>query len=161
MCKAMGMTVWGMATGQKKTCPYIDEFRCTDDLSDLLSHCDYICNILPSTPLTRNLLSGEVLACCAQRKSVLINVGRGDIIDEDSLINALNQGWLSGAVLDVFAKEPLPESSPLWTMPNVTISPHVSGPSQSTQTAEGFVQNYQLFCEGSPIKYQVDWNKGY
>ncbi|XP_048257701.1 glyoxylate/hydroxypyruvate reductase A-like [Haliotis rufescens] len=162
MCKAMGMTVWGLATGQQKSDhPYVDEFRCNNDLCDLLSNCDYICNILPSTPLTRNLLSGEVLASCAKRKSVLINVGRGDIIDEDSVINAVNQGWIGGAILDVFAKEPLPESSRLWTLPNVTVSPHVSGPSQPSQVAEGFGNNYRLFCEGSPLKFQVDWKKGY
>lgn len=89
--------------------------RLNSDLPDLLQNCDYIINVLPSTPDT----TGDMLKHCAQKQPVFINIGRGTVIKEKDLINALSRGWLSAAILDVFETGPLPPSSVLWTMPQV------------------------------------------
>lgn len=93
--------------------------RLHSDLPDLLQNCDYIINVLPSTPDTIGLLNEDMLKQCAQKQPVFINIGRGTVIKEKDLINALSRGWLSAAILDVFETEPLPPSSVLWTMPQV------------------------------------------
>lgn len=124
-CKALGMTIWAMGrTERTELPPDVDHFRTQSGLKEVLESSDYICNILPSTPTTQNLLAGDVLEVCKSRQSVFINVGRGDVISEESLLKALKNGWIAGAVLDVFEKEPLPKDSELWDMPGVTITPH-------------------------------------
>lgn len=125
VCKALGMTVWGVARREKQTkLSYVDYYRTLDFLPEVLQSCDYFCNVLPSTSSTYHLLSGNTLESGKEKKPVFINVGRGDIIDEASLVNAIQKGWISGAILDVFEKEPLPKDSALWDMPQVTITPH-------------------------------------
>jgi glyoxylate/hydroxypyruvate reductase A len=93
--------------------------RLHSGLPDLLQNCDYIINLLPSTSDTTGLLNGDMLKHCAQKQPVFINVGRGTVIKEKDLVNALSREWLSAAILDVFETEPLPASSVLWTMPQV------------------------------------------
>lgn len=127
-CKSLGMTVWGVGRQEKSDkLAFVDQYRTLYGLPEVLQSCDYVCNILPSTPATKYLLSGSVLESGKDSHPVFINIGRGDIIDEKSLIHALNQGWISGAVLDVFETEPLPRESPLWSIPNVVITPHIAG----------------------------------
>ena len=79
--------------------------------------------------------SGNIFNICKDRQSFFINVGRGDVIDEKSLVFALKEGWISGAVLDVVETEPLPQDSELWDMPGVTITPHCSAISFSSQAS--------------------------
>ena len=112
---------------------YVDECFSMEDLPEFLKQCDYLCNVLPSTPSTIGLLSGDVLENCKEKKTVLINVGRGDVISNNGILNALNNQWIGGAILDVFEEEPLSKDSALWTHPQVTITPHVSGLSTSSQ----------------------------
>jgi phosphoglycerate dehydrogenase-like enzyme len=95
-------------------------YRLNSDLPDLLQNCDYVINILPSTPDTTGLLNGDMLKHCAQKRSVFMNIGRSTVIKEEDLVNALNKGWLSAAILDVFETEPLCPSSALWTLPQVS-----------------------------------------
>jgi phosphoglycerate dehydrogenase-like enzyme len=130
-------------------------------LKDVLPDCDYIINTLPSTPSTAGLLDGSVLSQCSSSSPVLINVGRGDIISEASLLTALQSKWLSGAVLDVFPEEPLPSSSPLWSTPDVTITPHVAAKSTAAGVMSVFLQNLELYEHGLPLLHEVDWAKGY
>lgn len=108
-------------TVPKEKLPYLDEHRTVDDLSDILKNCDYIINILPSSQDTVGLLNGNVLEHCKDKNTVFINVGRGSVIKEMDLINALEQKWISAAILDVFEKEPLPRESKLWNLPQVTV----------------------------------------
>lgn len=108
-------------TVPKEKLPYLDEHRIIDDLPDILKHCDYIINVLPSTKNTVGLLNGNVLEHCKDKNAVLINVGRGSVIRETDLINALEQKWISAAILDVFEKEPLPKESKLWNLPQVIV----------------------------------------
>ena len=127
-CKALGMTVWGVGRRELSNTPaFVDHYKTLSSLREVLQSCDYVCNILPSTPATKYLLSGSVLESGKDNQPVFINVGRGDIIDENSLVNALNQGWISGAILDVFEVEPLPKESPFWKLPQVIITPHMAG----------------------------------
>ncbi|KAH3886353.1 hypothetical protein DPMN_010358 [Dreissena polymorpha] len=166
--KGFGMTVWGLTRtphyGEQGS-PFVDEYRTTEFLPELLKNCDYVVNVLPSTPQTRNLLSGGVLEHCRHKQSVFINVGRGDVVDEENIVLAIKNKWLRGAVLDVFATEPLPASSTLWSLPDVIITPHVSGWSNSdefgTMYADVFIENVDLYFSGQPLKNVISWKHGY
>ncbi|XP_042887425.1 glyoxylate/hydroxypyruvate reductase A-like isoform X2 [Penaeus japonicus] len=124
--KAFRCTVHGYSRSiptDENRCSSVDKYWHTGELPSLLKECDYVVNIMPSTPETRGMLGGDVLKN-AKEGAVLINIGRGDLISETDLIRSLDSGWLSGAILDVFAKEPLPSESPLWKHPKIVISPH-------------------------------------
>lgn len=86
----------------------------------MISQSDYLINVLPSTKDTKDLLDGDLLYNCLNRKTIFINIGRGTIISEQSLLKALDKKWIGGAILDVFQKEPLPLSSRLWNYPGVS-----------------------------------------
>mmetsp|Transcript_69369 Transcript_69369/g.181806 ORF Transcript_69369/g.181806 Transcript_69369/m.181806 type:complete len:152 (+) Transcript_69369:1-456(+) len=131
-----------------------------EDLPGLLRESDVVVNILPSTPATRGLLDGGALEACGRGK-LFINVGRGTIVSEESLLAALERGWLRRAVLDVFAPEPLPESSALWGHPAVQVTPHISAVTYPDFTAELFVENLGRYVEGQPLKYTMDLDSGY
>lgn len=118
--KLFGATIWGMTNSTpKERLSYLDEHRTVDGLQDILENCDYIINILPSTQNTEGLLNGTVLQHCKAKNSIFINIGRGSVIKEADLINALEQKWISAAILDVFEKEPLPKESKLWNFSQV------------------------------------------
>lgn len=108
-------------TPLKENLNYLDEHRTTAYLSEMLTNCDYIINVLPSTPNTLGLLNGNVLQNCKNRGSIFINIGRGTIIKEADLLHALEQQWILGAILDVFEEEPLSKKSKLWTLPQVIL----------------------------------------
>ena len=110
---------------KKEKKEYIDEYFTQDKLPSYLKQSDYVCNVLPSTPGTRNLLTREILKHC--NDVVFINVGRGDVIKEELILEALEKKWFRAAILDVFEVEPLPKESQLWSHPNVFITPHRSG----------------------------------
>lgn len=137
--------------------PYAD--KTSTQLEEVLSNADFIVNILPSTPSTRGLLSGGVLRHC--KGAVFINVGRGDVIDEAALLEALHNRWISKAVGDVFTQEPLPPSSPLWKHDDVVITPHISAPSLVEDVAAVFVQNLERHAVGNSLLHVANWEKGY
>jgi phosphoglycerate dehydrogenase-like enzyme len=134
----------------------------TDGLHRLLERSDFVVLTVPETAETRGLIGTEALARL-RPDAVLINVARGGIVDETALIDALRGGSLRGAALDVFAQEPLPEDSPLWGLPNVLITPHVSA------TTHGFwrrevnliVDNLHRYLAGQPLRNVVDKRAGY
>lgn len=121
----IGLTRTARAEEDRK--PWVDRYIRMDGLTELLQSSDYVVNVLPSTPGSVGLLSGEVLRSCSAeaggKRATFVNVGRGDVISEESLLRALREGWISGALLDVFAVEPLPKSSELWDLPGVVVSP--------------------------------------
>ncbi len=96
-----------------------------------------------------------------RRHAIFINVGRGNAVDEPALVKALNEGKLAAAILDVFEKEPLPEGHPFWTTPNLYMTFHTSAISYPEDITKLFIENYQLYIEGKPLKYVVDFEKGY
>ena len=93
----------------------------------------------------------------------LVNLGRGALVDETALIDALRSGRLAGAALDVFAEEPLPRTSPLWEMPEVIVTPHTSGlgPRYWERAMEQFAANLRRFVAGEPLENVVDKRAGY
>jgi phosphoglycerate dehydrogenase-like enzyme len=135
------------------------------DLTYALQQADYIVSALPSTPATRDMLSGNTLQAAAREHGgkvpVFLNVGRGDVVSEESLVQALDRHYLAAAVLDVFPVEPLPEDSPLWKRTDVVISPHVSGVTRATDVPSLFLENYDRYRQGRDPHFAVDWQKGY
>eukprot|EP00579_Thalassiosira_antarctica_P012523 CAMPEP_0201922058 /NCGR_PEP_ID=MMETSP0903-20130614/10210_1 /ASSEMBLY_ACC=CAM_ASM_000552 /TAXON_ID=420261 /ORGANISM="Thalassiosira antarctica, Strain CCMP982" /LENGTH=346 /DNA_ID=CAMNT_0048459131 /DNA_START=79 /DNA_END=1116 /DNA_ORIENTATION=- len=160
--KAFGMKTVGYGKTSRKSDELlegIDEY--TTSLPDALQKADYIVSVLPSTTETRGLLNGTALIDSSKmfggKCPVFINVGRGDVIGENSLLGALDSQWISAAILDVFEVEPLPKESRLWCRSDVVISPHVSGLTQRKDVPKVFLENYRLFVEGRELKYVVDW----
>lgn len=121
---AMGCAVTGIAR-TPRTIAYFDKVYPLSTLPSLLPVADVVILALPASPSTRQLFNAETLEQIKQ-DSILVNIARGELVDETALIEVLQQGQLAGAVLDVFAKEPLTPDSPLWEMPNVIITPHNS-----------------------------------
>ncbi len=121
---------------------------------------DYLVNILPNTKDTRKIINTELLNVLPSH-ALVINVGRGSAVDESALFEALNQNKIAGAVLDVFEKEPLPKDHPFWMAPNLLMTFHTAAPSLAEDIVKIFFENYKLFIEGKPLKYQVDFEKGY
>jgi phosphoglycerate dehydrogenase-like enzyme len=128
----------------------------------MVAECDYVVITLPDTPTT-NRFVGEELLRSMKPSCFLVNVGRGPVIDEDALVRALRKGWIAGAGLDVFETEPLPPESPLWTMDNVVISPHVSGftPHYDERAADLFEENLHRYLANDPLLNLVDRKTGY
>jgi phosphoglycerate dehydrogenase-like enzyme len=128
-----------------------------DRLGDLLGWADAIVVSAPLTDETRELFDADAFA--AMRPGAwFVNVGRGEIVDEPALIDALQRGHLGGAGLDVFATEPLPGDSPLWEMPNVILTPHSSGNTERsrTRTVDQFVENFGRYTAGDPLENVAD-----
>ncbi|XP_050034754.1 glyoxylate/hydroxypyruvate reductase A-like isoform X2 [Dermacentor andersoni] len=130
------------------------------DLSSLLEDCHYLVNALPSTPSTIGILNGDVLRQC-KNSPVFINIGRGNVISEGCLLNALKEKWISGAMLDVFEVEPLPTSSPLWATQDVIVTPHMSGPSRPQEVVKSFMINFEKFLAGQPLIHKFSFESGY
>ena len=116
--------------------------------------------VAPLTPETRGML-GEPELHTMKPESWLVNLGRGSLIQEPALIRALQERWIAGAVLDVFSEEPLPAEHPFWGMPNVVVTPHISGPSLPEEIAPIFNENLRRFLGGRPLRGRVDTRRGY
>ena len=127
-----------------------------DALDDVLGRADWVAVALPLADETRNLFNAERFARM-KAGSHFINVGRGELVDEPALIEALQSGHLGGAALDVFATEPLPEDSPLWDMSNVIITPHSSGasPKAGLRSEALFVDNLRQFLKSAPLRNEI------
>ena len=158
LLRHLGFRVLGWSRSAKS----IDGVECrhgADALAPLLGECDYVASILPSTTATRGLFDPAMLAAM-KPGSILINAGRGDLIDEPALINCLDTGPLAGAVLDVLSTEPLPPDNPLWAHPHVTITPHVSG-WHLGDALKDVAENYRRLIDGAPLLHEVDRARGY
>jgi phosphoglycerate dehydrogenase-like enzyme len=157
--KFFGMNVRGY-TWSSETSADVDKYYHGNDLLNFVNRLDYLVNILPNTKDTRKIINADLLNALPPH-ALVINVGRGSALDESALLEALNQNKIAGAVLDVFKKEPLPKDHPFWTTPNLLITFHTAAPSLPEDIAKIFIENYKLFVEGKPLKYQVDFEKGY
>ncbi|GGI45467.1 hydroxyacid dehydrogenase [Paenibacillus marchantiophytorum] len=133
-----------------------------DGLTTLLSQSDFVVLLLPSTAKTRGFITKEHLALM-KPSAFLINLARGDVIDEEALISALQEGSLAGAALDVFEQEPLPVTSPFWTLENVILTPHIAGASAHyTERASSiFYHNVRAFLDGGEMMNIVNLKEGY
>jgi phosphoglycerate dehydrogenase-like enzyme len=139
-----------------------DRFYSPEALHDMLAECDYVVLALPSTPATHHFI-GEAELRAMKPTAYLVNIARGALVDEAALVRALREGWIAGAGLDVFEKEPLPAESPLWNLDNVLISPHVAGdtPCYDERAVELFAENLARYLAGQPLLNLVDKAKGY
>lgn len=149
--------------GRKPSDVY-DEIVTQDELDRVLPETDVLVLCLPGTAETNHILSKERIAKLPET-SFVINIGRGNAVDENALADALNHGKLAGAALDVFATEPLPKNSPLWETKNLIITPHCSGKMTLAYTRD---RSVTMFCEdlanfvaGQPLLRAVDTKLGY
>jgi len=157
--KFFGMKVRGY-TRTSETSADIDQYYHDAHLQEFAKGLDYLINILPNTVDTRKIIDANLLNALPSR-ALVINVGRGQAVDESALITALAQNKIAGAVLDVFDREPLPKDHPFWTTPNLLMTFHTAAPSLPEDLAKIFIENYKLFIQGKPLNYQVDFERGY
>jgi phosphoglycerate dehydrogenase-like enzyme len=166
LAKAFGAKV--MATRRRPELlandPLVDEAYALADLHKMLSKADYVVVAAPNTPETKHMLSDAEFDA-TKSAAIVINVGRGPVIDEAALVRALEQKKIAGAALDVFEVEPLSADSPLWGMTNVLISPHCTDrtrdPDWLDLAMRRFVDNFRRFQAGQPLEYVVDKKAGY
>ena len=156
LARALGMNV----SGTKRTVESIEGIDLVTDtagLPGLVATADVLINTLPGTPSTQKMINAEIFNAM-KPETVLVNVGRGSVIDEDDLLEALNNGQVSYACLDVFAVEPLPSASPLWEHPRVLVSPHAAtmNDAENSLIAERFMENLQRFQAGEHLLHTVD-----
>ncbi|QJR36580.1 D-2-hydroxyacid dehydrogenase [Gemmatimonas groenlandica] len=157
--QALGVHVTGVSRSGAASSPAFSAVHASSELADLVGNADWIVVAVPDTPASRGLISREVLSRC--RGAVLLNAGRGSVVEEAALPDALEKGWLRGAALDVFATEPLPADSPLWSDPRVMVSPHISGLTTIDGAAHGFLECLDSLERGELPKWVVDRARGY
>lgn len=160
--KSAGMTVVGSKRDISVPVEGVDRVFISDALQALLPLCDFVVLAVPATAETEGLIGAAEIACM-RRDAFLVNIARGSVIVEAELIKALQTGAIAGAMLDVFEREPLPQDSPLWDMPNVIATPHVAG--SATNYTERvfsiFADNIERFLKGQALKNVVDLGRGY
>jgi phosphoglycerate dehydrogenase-like enzyme len=166
LAKALGVRVY--ATRRKPQLsqgdPILDRIFAADQLHEMLGQVDVVLAAAPLTPETRHMLSDAAFRSM-KPTAIVMNVGRGPVIDEAALIRALQQKRIAGAALDVFEEEPLSPDSPLWDMENVLISPHCTDrtrdPDWLDLTMQCFLDNFQRYVKSEPLMNLVDKRAGY
>jgi phosphoglycerate dehydrogenase-like enzyme len=160
--KALGLRV--IATKRLMTVKpdYVDELGTPDLLPQLLSESDFVVLLLASVPSTFNIL-GEKELRSMKRSAYLISLSGGRAVEEKLLVQALREGWIAGAALDAFERQPLPEDSELWRLPNVIISPRIGGLTEQkwAPLLPIFIDNLRRFVAGEPLRNLVDKEWGY
>ncbi len=156
---ALGVHVTGVSRTGQSAGGAFRSVHPTSELARLVPDAQWIVITLPNTPATRGLFNRDLMSHC--RGAVLLNAGRGVVVEESAIPEALDNGWLRGAALDVFQTEPLPSASPLWSDPRVMISPHISGPTTLEGAADGFLECAELLARGELPRWTVDRDRGY
>ncbi|MBD2443849.1 D-2-hydroxyacid dehydrogenase [Dolichospermum sp. FACHB-1091] len=159
--KAFGMRIFG-SSRHPEPLPNFDKVVRANEWKQLLSESEFVVIAAPLTPETKGLIDLETLRLF-RPDSYLINIARGAIVDESALTKALQEGWIAGAALDTVFTEPLPAESPLWTLPNVFITPHCSGnsPRVKERTIALFLENFTRYRQGQQLRNVVDKTAGY
>lgn len=152
----LGAHVIGVSRHQRRV-EHVDEIIDHDELEGAVARADAVVIALPGTSATEGLMDRQLLNAM-KPGATLVNVGRGTVIDEKAMIEALESDRIGLAVLDVFASEPLAQSSPLWDMPNVIVTPHTAALNEAEDRliAELFVDNATRLLDGQPLRNQVD-----
>ncbi|HVQ32297.1 MAG TPA: D-2-hydroxyacid dehydrogenase [Vicinamibacteria bacterium] len=163
--RSFGMQTIGVkrsVAGQDPGALQVDELHAASGLGAVLPRADFLVLAAPHTPETEGAIGRRELALLP-RGAVLVNVGRGALVDEAALVEALRSGHLGGAALDVFQEEPLPATSPLWAMPNVLVSPHSASTSdrENTRLTDLFCRNLSRFLAGEALENVLDTNRLY
>jgi phosphoglycerate dehydrogenase-like enzyme len=157
--KDNGMTVTGLSRTGASNPDFANVFK-VDDLHEFLHDLDYLVSVLPHTRKTDRLLDQSALAQLPTR-AYFINVGRGNVIDDEALVSALARDELGGAVLDVFDVEPVPAESSLWDAPNLLITGHIAAISHPGLIAPIFLDNYKRFVSGQSLQNVISFDNGY
>ncbi len=162
--KALGAYVIGVRRTDTRCPDYADEVHLIADLDELLPRADVVAIAMPGTRETAHLLDRRRIGLMKEG-SVLLNVGRGMIIDTEAMCDALESGHLLGVGLDVTDPEPLPEDHRLWDIPSAVITPHISGFFHLQETKERVIriaaENLKAYCSGKPLRNVVDFSTGY
>jgi len=156
LARAIGLHVIGVRRAPASGSEPVDALHPPEGLPSLLPRCDWLVIACPLTPATRGLVDATLLAQLP-RGAHLINIARGEIVEEPALVDALRSGHLAGAYLDVFEQEPLPHDSPLWDLPNVFISPHNAGAALGNEerALAIFLENLARWHRGAPLVNEV------
>jgi phosphoglycerate dehydrogenase-like enzyme len=162
LMQAFGMSVRGIGRTARGGDPDFGDIAGPEAVQALFADADYVVMVLPNTPATVRMVDAAAIAAL-KPAARLVNVGRGATLDQDALVTALREGRIAGAALDVMTPEPLPADSPLWDVPNVIISPHMSGDSTGWQQniARLFLTNLDRFQSGQPLLNVIDKDLGY
>ncbi len=157
-----GMEVWGIGRTARPAPEFVRRAGVSTDLDAWLGEADVVVLCVPLTDETRGLISRERLLAM-KAGALLVNIARGAVVDTDALVEALSSGHLGGACLDVTDPEPLPAGHPLWSAPNVVLTPHVAGRSAMTgdRVRDLFRENLRRFARGEPLLNVVDKHAGY
>ncbi len=156
---ALGFPVTGWSRSAKEAVG-ITCFSGKDGLEQALRGAEIVVLLLPNTPATENTLNADRLALLA-KGAFIINPGRGPLIDDDALLNALDSGQIAHATLDVFRVEPLPQDHPFWAHPNVTVTPHIASFTRPETAARVIAANIRRDVDGEPLLHLVDRSAGY
>ena len=162
LARACGMRVWGVTRSGKGDRALAERILSGAELGDALPQADYLAIAAPETPETRKLIGASELARL-KRGARLVNVSRGSLLDEAALVSALEAGTLAGAALDVVLEEPLPCESPLWSAPNLILTPHISAASPHLweRHTRLLVEQMERWFDGRPLLNRVDFSRGY
>jgi phosphoglycerate dehydrogenase-like enzyme len=157
MAAVFGIVTIGLRRNPNKGAELIDRCVSTDQLLAVLPEADIVANSLPLTPDTEHFFNADAFSAM-KKSAIFVNVGRGRTVDQAALIAALQNGELGAAGLDVFAKEPLPQDSPLWDMDNVILTGHYAGGSATLRQRfiDVFVDNLKRFLHGEPLRNIID-----
>tara|TARA_R100000750_G_scaffold56983_3_gene43750 strand:+ start:1294 stop:2226 length:933 start_codon:yes stop_codon:yes gene_type:complete len=156
---ALGFPVSGWSRSAKNL-PGITTYAGDDGLHDALRDAQIVILLLPDTAATANVINVDTLAVMAPG-AMILNPGRGPLIDDDALLAALDIGQISHATLDVFRTEPLPDDHTYWTHPKVTVTPHIASTTRPETAARVIADNIRRAEDGTPLQHVVDRNAGY
>jgi len=161
-CHALGMRVIGVVPTPRLKPDFVDELILPNNLGDVLKIADFVALACPLTGQTKGLIGRRELGLM-KKTAYLINIARGELVDETALVKALKSGTIGGAACDVFTTEPLPADHPFYTTPNMIVMPHVSGWSARfwERAVERFATNLELYLNRKPLIGEVDFNRGY
>lgn len=158
---ALEMRVIGTKRGQAEV-PHVSQVFGPDGTDEVLAQSDFVVLLLPATPETENFMNAARLAKM-QKTAWLLNFGRGALIRDEDLIDAVRAGTIAGAILDVFRTEPLPANHPFWGEEKIMVLPHIGGlhPQRDEMVAALLIENLQRFLDGRPLTQLVDRQAGY
>lgn len=157
--KPFGVKLYGIARTPRSQAPFI-EVAAMSELGRLVGEVDYVLNLLPDTPETHDLYDAALFARF-NPEALFINAGRGVAVVDGDLVEALKQGHLAGAVIDVCRQEPLPQRHPFWTAWGLLLTGHSSAPTSPTAMVQVFIENLRAWQQGQPLRGEVDFVRGY
>lgn len=154
-----GVELYGIASSARTEAPFV-EVAALEDLPRLVAEVDFVINLLPNTPQTQDLYNAKLFARF-KPSALFINVGRGTAVVDADLVEALKEGHLAGAVIDVCRQEPLPQRHPFWTAWGLLLTGHSSAPTSPPAMTQLFVDNLKAYAAGEALRGEVDFAKGY